>query len=178
MKVIKIIAAILLGAIVLIVLVGLILPKEMNLEREIVIEAPVDTVFPMVSDFRNFVSWSPWSELDPEAEVMFEGPMSQVGATYHWSGNEQVGKGYMEILRISTNDEIDLKLVFVSPWESVSDVYYKFENVDAGTKVVWGYTAQTPFPMNIFMKFMGMEKMLGHDYDKGLSKLKMLIEGS
>jgi uncharacterized protein YndB with AHSA1/START domain len=176
MKILKVTGLVLVSIIILFVLAGLILPKEVNLEREIVIEAPVDSVFPMVVSFENFVTWSPWSEYDPHADIRFEGSDGQVGSVYHWSGNDDVGVGSMEIVDLMPNRQIDLKLVFTSPWESESDVYYKFEDAESATKVIWGYSANAPFPTNVVMKLVGMEKMLGKDYDNGLAKLKGMIE--
>jgi hypothetical protein len=47
---------------------------------------------------------------------------------------------------------------------------------DSVTKVNWGFKSTMPYPMNLMRLFMNLEKMLGDDYSKGLTNLKVELE--
>jgi hypothetical protein len=44
------------------------------------------------------------------------------------------------------------------------------------TKVAWGFKARMPYPFNLMMVMMNMEKMLGNDFEEGLANMKKKIE--
>lgn len=160
------------GGIVLIVVLLNVIPQTLAVEESVVINAPLDKVYPQVVEYDNFVKWSPWSGLDPKQKTTFSGEPGQVGATFAWeSESEEVGVGSMTITAVSEN-KVDLKLVFTSPWESEANVYYKFEEVEGGTKVSWGFTQEA----NVMMGFFGIEEMLSEQYNQGLTQLKTLVE--
>ncbi|WP_377517691.1 hypothetical protein [Microbulbifer taiwanensis] len=46
----------------------------MTLERSVTIAKPPQTVFPYVNNLRNFNSWSPWYQLDPNTKYEYSGP--------------------------------------------------------------------------------------------------------
>ena len=48
-----------------VVIVGLLLPRSVHVERSTVIEAPPSVVFALVNDYRAFNRWSPWARIDP-----------------------------------------------------------------------------------------------------------------
>lgn len=176
MKILKrilLVLAILIGTVLI---TGLIMPKEVNLERMVTINDSLKHVWPQVSNLHSMSVWSPWKDYDPEMEVSYEGTDGTVGAQYHWSGNKSVGTGYQEIAAIDPGKRIDLDLVFQEPWESESNVYFLFEDLGDQTRVTWGYTEPTPVPKNVMMRLMGVEKMLSKEFDKGLSRLKKVCE--
>src|SRR5690606_20747890 len=80
-------------ALVAILVVAVFRPDTMHVARSATIAAPPSAVFAVVNDFRRWDDWSPWSKLDPEMKVNFEGPPIGVGAVYKWSGNNEVGEG-------------------------------------------------------------------------------------
>src|SRR3989304_6767300 len=121
MKIFKNVLTVLISILIIIVVVGLVLPKNVTIERPIAINSPVDSVFVQVSHFRNMSEWSPWKDYDPDMKVTYEGTDGQVGAVYKWEGNGDVGKGSQEITSIEKNKRIDIELSFIEPWESRSD---------------------------------------------------------
>ena len=82
------------------VLVISLQPAEQRVEREAKIDAPLDFVMAQLQDFRRWPAWSPWENLDPNLDREYAGAPAGVGATYHWTGNEDVGEGRMRIVRI------------------------------------------------------------------------------
>lgn len=174
-KFLKIFLVSLAAFLVVFLLLGLFVSKEMELERSIVIDAPEELVKENIVDFEKMRAWSPWAEMDTTMEYSFEGETGEVGSTYYWNGNDEVGEGTMEITSIE-KDEIEMKLTFVRPFEATSDVWYELEEEPNGIEVTWGFKGENTFPMNVFALFMDFEGMLGKDYEKGLGKLKLLVE--
>ncbi|MEQ9468567.1 MAG: hypothetical protein RLN88_14250 [Ekhidna sp.] len=68
MKILKILGIIILVVVVL--ALGLVLfgPSAGHLERQVVINAPASAVYAEVSNLKTFNKWSPWFQMDPNAE--------------------------------------------------------------------------------------------------------------
>lgn len=175
MKILKILLFIVLAFVGIFLILGLIAPKEYAVKRSVRINAPVNLVKDQVVKFKNFQQWEPWGEADPNMKVSVDGTDGTVGAIYRWEGNNEVGSGTQEIIKI-TEDRVDLKLNFTAPWESEDYVYYEFNDLGKGMEVVWGMKGTNPFPMNVLMMFMNLEEMIGSQYDKGLGQLKARCE--
>lgn len=174
MKVVKIILYVLIALFAVLVILVLIAPTEYHVEREITLEAERPLVYQQTVHFDNFHQWSPWSDLDPEAETSIEGNPGEVGSKYSWSGNEDAGKGSQEITRIS-GDTVFIELVFIEPWESTAETYYIVEGQGEETRVVWGMNSTMPKPFNLLGWFMGIESSIGEDYEEGLENLSVQV---
>lgn len=176
MKALKITGIILASILGVVIITGLILPKTIELEESVDINAPVDSVFVQVSHFSNFAEWSPWNEYDPDMQIKLEGTEGEVGSKYSWVGNEDVGTGSQTITALDKNKRIDIDLVFITPWESQSKIYYLFNGEGQSTTVTWGYIEKTKLPTNVIMAVMGVKKMLSEEFQKGLGQLKEIAE--
>jgi effector-binding domain-containing protein/uncharacterized protein YndB with AHSA1/START domain len=177
MKILKI-AGIVIAVIALIVIVlGLVGAKTYNVHREIVINAPAETVYKTASHYENFPQWSPWQHLDPNMKTNIEGTDGTVGAKYSWVGNNKAGAGAMTLTKLEENKTIGQDLDFEKPFKSHATTYMNFEPADGGTKVTWGMMGESGFVSRVMMTLMGgMDKMIGPDYEKGLANLKSLTE--
>jgi len=175
-KVLKIIGLSLAGIIAVVLIVGLLLPKSMHIERSILVDAPSDVVYPHVSSLRSMHAWSPWVDYDPEMNIAFEGDDGAVGSVYRWEGTDQVGKGYQTITS-RTPESIEMDLIFIEPWQSNAKTYILLDTEQGKSKITWGYKEKTPLPANVMMKVMGVKPMLEKEFDKGLAKLKEQVEG-
>jgi len=177
MKILRIILIVLAVLIGLFLIMGLVLPKDYQLERSTVIEASPEAVFPYVQHFEQRSKWYTWSKLDPDMSTEIEGPDGQVGTVYEWEGDPKtVGSGSQEILEVVPNEKVRNKILFEEPMEAEAMDYVTLEPVEAGTQVTWGFESRFPFPWNALLPFMGMEKSVGKDYEEGLSALKELVE--
>lgn len=179
MKALKITGIVLAIILAILVTIGLTGPKTYNVHRDIVINAPASAVFNTVSHFENFQKWSPWQHLDPNIKVKLDGTDGTVGAKYSWEGNDKAGSGAMTITKLETDKTVEQDLHFVKPFESHANTYMNLEPAEGGTKLTWGMKGDMNFMSNIFMLFMGgMDKVIGKDYETGLTQLKKLIEES
>ena len=67
---------ILFGVVILVVVFlagAYILPAQVTVSRDIVINAPAEKVFPHINDLRRFEAWWPWGVLDSEVKMVFSG---------------------------------------------------------------------------------------------------------
>ncbi|MGE4072037.1 MAG: SRPBCC family protein [Lysobacterales bacterium] len=174
MKVLKGLFIGIVGLIVILAIVGLFLPSTSRVERSIVIDRPASLVFPVLNSFERFNEWSPWFGLDPAAEYSYSGPSSGVGAKMEWKGNEAVGSGSQLITASKPDSQIDIDLEFSD--FGVAKVGLKLEPQDKSTKVTWSYTADSGF--DLIGRYFGLivDRFVGADYEKGLAKLKALVE--
>lgn len=174
---IKKILVVLAAVVGVIVVIGLLLPKEFVVEREIVIRKPKSVVFAQVKSLKSQNSWSPWGTRDPNMKLEYRGIDGTVGFVSSWSGNKEVGVGEQEIKNIVEGERVDTELRFKEPMVNTGHAYFLTEAVsETETRVRWGMKGASPFPVNLLCLAMGMKGMIGKDFDKGLSSLKATLE--
>lgn len=175
MKVLRIIVGIIAVVAVIYFVAAIFLPGTYRVERSIVVNAPVATVYNEMRFFKNFHNWSPWLEHDPGMAITITGTDGEVGAKYAWeSANKNVGAGSLTRVQQEENKLLVSELR-IADWGGVSKAGYAYEEVTGGTKVTW-YLEGT---LSFFMRPMGllMERMTAGDFEKGLQKVKTHIEG-
>ncbi|MEM1326387.1 MAG: SRPBCC family protein [Bacteroidota bacterium] len=166
---------IILGSIIgLVLVVGLVAPKEMSVARSVQIDAPPSTVYSYVSTFEQSSRWQPWDKRDPNMKQGIDGMDGEVGSSNWWEGNEEVGKGKQTLMSVTPNERVEVEMHFIEPFESKAAAFTQLEEVDGGTKVTWGFDSPMAFPMNVMGLFM--TGALEDDYDEGLASLKQLVE--
>lgn len=176
MKLLKIIGILLLVIIAAVLILGLILPKDYNVHRDIVINAPEQTVYKGISTFAIFDQWNPWNKLDTTQKVEITGTDGTVGAKRSWKGNDKVGEGAMTITKLEPNQSVGYQLDFLKPFKSTSQVTMSMEKVEGGYKVTWAMAGKMPYPFNVMALFGNMDKQIGSDFEQGLKALKELSE--
>ncbi|HEX9150497.1 MAG TPA: SRPBCC family protein [Flavobacterium sp.] len=178
MNIIKKILLGILAIIAIALIIALFLPKNYAVEREITINQPKDSVFNYVKYLKNQDEFSVWSKKDPAMKKTFKGTDGTVGAIAAWdSKDKNVGVGEQEIKKITEGERIDFELRFKVPFESTDNAYIITEAMSPNqTKVKWGFNGKMPYPMNLMLPIMNMEKMLGKDLQDGLNNLKIVLE--
>ena len=154
---------------------GLLLPRTVEVERSIVIDAPRATVFTVLNGFRQFGKWSPWAGIDPNATTTLSGPAVGVGAKLSWSGNADVGTGTQEITEAVPYERIVLRLGF-GDFPGTFGARYQLADEGSGTRVTWVFEGD--YGGSIVGRWFGLfvDGMVGSDYEKGLARLKGLVE--
>lgn len=175
LKVIGYVVGGLVVVILVVVAVALTKPSSYRVERSIDIAAAPEKIAPLVEDFHNFKTWSPWEHLDPNMTVTFSGPPSGVGAQYDWSGNNKAGQGHMEVLE-ATPAETKVSIRFLKPFPSDSTSTYTYTPSVTGTHVSWAMDGPAKFPTKVMMVFTSMDKMIGPDFERGLANMKAVAE--
>jgi hypothetical protein len=174
-KVIKIVLVCVIVAMVGLVGFAMTKPDSLHVERSSTIKAPPEKVFPLINDFHNWGSWSPYEKKDPGMKRTYSGAPSGKGAIYEWDGNGDVGQGRMEILNASPS-EVRIKLDFMKPLEGHDIALFTMKPDAGGTTITWAMDGPTPLLGKIIGVFMNMDTMLGADFETGLSNLRALAE--
>ncbi len=163
----------LLGAVVLFVGVAFLLPRDVSVSREALINAPPDKVFAYLNDLKKFDEWSPWSKGDPDMKQTYTGPSAGVGQKVAWQSNEY-GSGSQEIVASEPGKLVRTALDFGD--QGTADAAFKLEGFDGGTRITWEF--HTDLGNNPMGRWMGLmfETWIGADYEAGLASLKELAE--
>jgi uncharacterized protein YndB with AHSA1/START domain len=159
--------------VVLLLIVGLLLPSKIHVERSITISAPQASVFAALNSLREFNKWSPWAKYDPTMTYSFSGPETGVGARMEWQSKE-MGNGTQEIIAVENDRRITVALDFGEMGQATA--YYALQPLASGTQVTWGFDEDVG--MNLLGRYFGpfMDGMIGKDYEEGLASLKTLLE--
>ncbi|TCN53203.1 polyketide cyclase [Flavobacterium circumlabens] len=171
-----------LTALILIVSIVLIaayfMPKNYAVAREIIINKPADTIFNYVRYLRNQNEFSVWANIDPKMKSTYKGTDGKVGAVSAWESKvKEVGVGEQEITEITEGKRLEFDLRFKEPMNDTAVGFMSTEAIaNNQTKVKWGIEGVMPYPMNIMMPIMNMDKMIGNDLQKGLENLKAKME--
>lgn len=171
-----IIAIILAIAIAAILVLAATKSDTLRVQRAIGIKAPAEKIFPLISDFHRWRSWSPYEEKDPAMRRTYGGTASGKGATYAWDGDKNVGSGRMEILDASAPSKVVIKLDFFKPFEGHNTAEFTMLPQGDGTHVTWVMHGSANFMSRLIQVFINLDNMIGRDFEAGLAKLKTLTE--
>lgn len=149
-------------------------PRIVHVERTIEIERPAASVYPYINSLRRATEWSPWAEYDPNVKMTYSGYEQGVGAKMSWSGNSKVGTGSQEITQSILNRKVVSDLHFGE--QRPAKAALTLTTTDHGTKVVW--SLDIDIGNNPIARYVGLSlgTKVGADYDRGLAKLKSLVE--
>ena len=174
MNFIKKLLLFLLGLVVIVTIIMFAIGKKYHFEITKTIDAPIEQVYAQASSSKMFNTWNPWMDLDPNLSVTYTGEQGQVGDTYCWEGNDNVGQGCHIITELVVNQKVATKMEFKKPFESdaTSDIVLRAEG--SKTVLTWSMDCELDYPMNL-MKLM-MDANMKESYGKGLNKLKEIVE--
>lgn len=177
MKTLKKIGLVFLIIIAILLIAALFISKEVNYEKSISINAPIEVVWENVNSLADLDQWSPWNDYDPNMKKEMTGIDGTVGASQSWESNvEEVGKGSQTIAKIEEPFLFETTLKFYTPYESEAKAYIKLVEENGRTNVTWGFGSEMPYPFNLMKLFMNTEEMMDKDWNNGLTKLKTLCE--
>ena len=175
-EIIAIIAVVLAIAIAVVLILAATKPDAFSVQRAIAIRAPAEKIFPLINDFHQWGSWSPYENKDPAMKRSYSGASSGKGAVYGWDGNSNVGSGRMEILETSAPANIVIKLDFFKPFEGHNTAEFTIRPQGDATDVTWVMHGPAPFISRLMQVFMNIDRMIGKDFEIGLANLKRLTE--
>ena len=150
-------------------------PDTFQVQRSVTIEAPPETIYPLISDWHNFLTWSPF-EKDPAMKRTFSGAASSKGAIYEWDGNKKVGAGRIEIIEAAAPSRLLMQLDMIRPMKAQNTVEFTLVRKGSTTHVTWAMTGKVPLMGKLMSLVMDCEKMCGSQFEEGLAKLKSVAE--
>jgi carbon monoxide dehydrogenase subunit G len=171
MKVVKILAIIFTVILAAVFIAPVFISSTFNVSRSATINAKPNVVFGEVNGFKKWETWSPWLQRDSTIKNTYSGPESGVGNKVSWT-SEKSGTGSMEVVQIEPDKAIQNKITFgdFPPFTA----QLTFEPEGEATKVTWSANGNLSY-MARWMSLMA-DKMMGPDYEKGLSNLKSHVE--
>jgi uncharacterized protein YndB with AHSA1/START domain len=175
-EIIAIIAVVLAVAIAVVLILAAAKPNTFSFARAARVRAPPEKIFPLINDFHQWATWSPYENKDPAMKRSFSGAESGRGAVYAWDGNSNVGSGRMEILEASAPSKIVIKLDFFKPFEGHNTAEFTMLPQGDAATVTWLMHGTAPFISKLMQVFMNLDRMVGKDFEAGLANLKRLTE--
>jgi carbon monoxide dehydrogenase subunit G len=176
LEIIAIIAVVLAVAVAIVLILAVTKPNTFSVQRAATVKAPPEKIFPLINDFHQWVTWSPYENKDPAMKRSYSGAESGKGAVYGWEGNKNVGSGRMEILDTSAPTKIVIKLDFFTPFEGHNTAEFTMLPQGDVTNVTWVMHGPAVFISKVMQVFMNLDKMIGKDFEVGLANLKRLAE--
>jgi hypothetical protein len=173
-KVVVLLALIVVGLVVVVA----IQPSEFRVARTATIIAPAPSVFAQVNDLHNWEAWSPWVKLDPGMKHTYEGAPAGTGAVYTWAGNSEVGEGRMTVTESRPSEVIRIRLEFLKPFPGSSTAEFTFRPAGDQTVVTWSLSGKNDFMAKAIHLVMNMDRMIGDNFEKGLARMKSLVEAA
>ena len=176
LEIISIIAVVLAIAIAAVLILAATKPATLRVQRAIDIKVPAEKIFPLISDFHQWRSWSPYEQKDPAMKRSYSGAESGKGAVYAWEGDKNVGSGRMEILEAASPSKVVIKLDFFTPFEGHNTAEFTMLPQGDGTHVTWVMYGPANFMSKLIQVFISLDNMIGKDFEAGLANLKRITE--
>jgi uncharacterized protein YndB with AHSA1/START domain len=175
-EIIAIIAVVLAIVIAIVLILAATKPNTFSVQRATTVKAPPERIFPLINDFHQWGSWSPYENKDPAMKRSYSGAADGKGAVYGWEGNKNVGSGRMEILDTSKPSKIVIKLDFFTPFEGHNTAEFTMLPQGDAINLTWLMHGPAPFMSKVMQVFINLDKMIGKDFEIGLANLKRLTE--
>ena len=156
----------------LFVAVGLVISGDYTVERTILINAKPGKIHDLVGDLKRWDEWAPWKEQDPSVKVTLGEKTKGVGASQTWTSDD--GNGSLEFKADDDDKGIVYDMTF-EQWTSEGSIGY--EQIGDATRVTWSMKGNIDTPVIGGYFAMLMPGMIGESFDKGLGKLKAVVEG-
>ncbi len=169
------------AALVIIVIgLGFVLPDRAEVERQIIVNAPQEEVFALISDFGEWERWSPWAQIDPDAEYTLSG--EGVGQKMEWkSDHREVGSGSQVVTVLDPPALMTTDLDFGDMGRAKAH-FRLVPTTEGNTRVIWSLETNmregVPLRMQPMSTYMGffMDDFMGPVYEEGLANLKRVAE--
>ncbi|WP_374348155.1 SRPBCC family protein [Chitinimonas sp.] len=160
--------------VLLLVGVGFLLPRHFSISRSTVIQAPAERIYAELEYPKAWRSWSVWPRRDPAMKISYSGAEHGVNARWSWESKTE-GSGSMTFTASDPGRQLVYKLEFPE-FGMVSTGSLSLEPVAGGSKLSW--TNEGDMGINPLSRYMGlmMDRMVGPDFEGGLSNLKQQLE--
>ncbi len=146
--------------------------KDYHYERSVIVNAPKEKVWPHISSTRAFNVWNPFAKADQNLIITYKGNAGEIGDSYYWKGNDDVGEGKQEIIGIVPYQKTTSKLYFIKPWEGEATSELIISPEGNNTKVTWTMNNKLTALMKPMKPFMDMQ--MGKMFDQGFADLKKI----
>ena len=176
MKFLKYLFLIVVALIAVLLIGGVLITSKFSVSRSVQVAAPPDKIYALVADPRAWKQWSVWNQRDPAMNIEYSGPPSGTGAAWAWKSKTE-GDGKMTFTAADPGKRVLYDLYFPD-FGTTSSGELRFEANGGGTTVTWVMNGD--MGRNPLFHWMSLfaDKMVGKDFEGGLSNLKAVAEKS
>lgn len=153
-------------------------PVHFSVSREMVMNASAEKIFPYINNSKKADGWMPWAESDPGVKMVYSGPEEGVGAKSSWDSKGNMGTGEALVVESVKNQTVKTQLSYTKPFTMSQLAEISLAAEGGATKVKWTVSGENGYLMRLFGLFMDCDKMIGGEFNKGLSKLKSQVEAN
>lgn len=126
---------------------------EYHVEETIIVNAPVEVVFNEVNNFYNWETWGPWRNETDDIIVKYNPEIRGEGGGFSWKSDE-LGDGSITTHKVLTDNSIEQEVIHNPSFaESEGDMYWRFEDVEEGTKITLGMSGSQSFREKLAFAF-------------------------
>lgn len=150
--------------------------QHIHIQKTVKIQADMQTAFDKVLFLKNFTQWSPFYEADPAQKTNVTGTDGQIGAQFHWEGNNGKDLGHQEIKEIIPLRYIRLGCDIQKPFVAKPTFEYTFSSSGNSTKVVQDFNLDSGIVDAFFMWLFGAKKDMAKMNGRGMELLKITCE--
>lgn len=173
---INILLLVLVVAIAAVLLYAASRPDTFRVARTASMNAPPESIFPLIDSLRAGEKWSPYYRKDPAMKGAYSGPECGTGATFDFSGNKDVGSGRLTIVGSESPGKVTMRLQMFKPFAADNVVEFTLVPRGEATEVTWAMQGNQPFLGKVMSLVFDMEKMVGTEFAAGLGNLKTIVE--
>jgi uncharacterized protein YndB with AHSA1/START domain len=152
-------------------------PDRFHVARTLTVPAPPDLVFALINDLHGFNRWNPYERKDP-GKGTYAGAVAGVGASYAWN-SAKVGTGAMTITEALAPKRVVMRLDFEKPFKAQNRAIFSIVPRDVGagapgSDVTWAMEGPAPLLTRVVDLVIGLDRMIGRDFEDGLRNLAAL----
>src|SRR5215467_489585 len=107
MNIVFIVLLVLAGIIALLLIIALFMKKQHYVNREIIINAPLQKVFDFLRLLKNQEQFNKWAKTDENRKEEFKGTDGRLRFIYSWMRNKRDGAGEKKIINIVEGKKIE-----------------------------------------------------------------------
>lgn len=153
---------------------GTLLSPQFTVTRSTQVTAPAERVYALIADPREWKRWTVWNQRDPAMQISYSGPQTGVGAGWAWQGQSE-GDGRMRFTAAEVNRRLAYELHFPD-FGTTSHGALDLVGNGGQTTVTWSMHGDMGSnPLFRWLALFG-DRMVGPDFEAGLSRLKALAE--
>jgi len=158
---------------VIVVVVGLIIPNDVDVRRSIEISGTVEEIHQYTNDLEQWPNWSPWITADPSIKTTLGDIHSGIGASQSWIGAS--GSGQLRLTSSSLDSGIQYDMTFEGD-PTVYQAGISYQSKGGSVTVTWYMTGQMkPIIVGNYFSLL-MDTFVGDSFEQGLEMLKQVVE--
>jgi uncharacterized protein YndB with AHSA1/START domain len=151
-------------------------PAAFRVQRTTTIAAPAEVVYAQLEDLHRWGRWNPFEKADPSTRLTFSGPARGVGSSYHFAG-KRMGEGRMTIAQLAPNERVAVEAEFIKPMAATNQIEFTLRPAGSGgVALTWAMSGRNGYVGKAVSLFVGMDRMVGGEFEKGLADLKRISE--